>query len=364
MIDIVHFPSTLHLIRKLESVADKGGWIDMEACFSQLTLDVVGKAVFNYDFEALRKDSELIQAVYTALKETEQRATDLFPFWKLPMSSWILPRQRKASKAVRIIRRVTEELIEKCQEIVARDSITPDFTDDNFDPSDPSILRFLLAGREEVSANQLRDDLLSMLVAGHETTASALTWTLYLLVQNPEKMQKCQEEANGVLQDRQRLTFDHYSKLKYISRCICESLRLYPHPPVLLRRAIKEDELPGGIKVPRKQNILLSIYNIHHSPEVWQNPEAFIPERFSMDGPLPNETSTDFKFIPFSGGPRKCIGDQFAMMEAVIALAGIIRNFEFELVPNQTIGLTTGATIHTTEGLYMTVKKRSFNVNL
>eukprot|EP00210_Caulerpa_lentillifera_P002587 g2481.t1 len=283
MINYVHVPTTQHLLQKLDTVAEKGTCINMEACFSQLTLDVVGKAVFNYDFESLKKDSELIQAVYTALKETEQRATDLFPLWKLPLSSWIIPRQRRASKSVRIIRRVTENLIQKCREMIDKECKTQTSLGDDLEQSGPSILRFLLASREEVSANQLRDDLLSMLVAGHETTGSALTWTLYLLVKNPDKMQKCQKEADGVLHNIEKFNFDHYTELKYTSRCVCESLRLYPHPPVLLRRAIREDELPGGIRVPRKQNILLSIYNIHHSPEVWDQPEAFTPERFPMD---------------------------------------------------------------------------------
>ena len=192
MICRVHVPTTRHLMEKLRAVAECEGAIDMEGCFSQLTLDVVGKAVFNYDFDALKTDSDLIQAVYTSLKETEQRATELLPLWKIPLSSWILPRQRRASAAVRRIRRTTEELIEKCKEMVEREGKAALFSDEFLDDSDPSILRFLLASREEVTAKQLRDDLLSMLVAGHETTASALTWTLYLLVQNPEKMKKCQ----------------------------------------------------------------------------------------------------------------------------------------------------------------------------
>lgn len=103
---------------------------------------------------------------------------------------------------------------------------------------------------------------------------------------------------------------------------------------------------------------MISVYNIHHSPQVWDNAEEFVPERFDVDGPVPNETNTDFKYIPFSGGPRKCVGDQFAMLEATVALAVLLQRFKFDLVPNQTIGMTTGATIHTTTGLYMTVTDR------
>ncbi|KAJ0793919.1 putative carotene epsilon-hydroxylase [Helianthus annuus] len=198
-----------------------------------------------------------------------------------------------------------------------------------------------------VSSQQLRDDLLSMLVAGHETTGSVLTWTTYLLSKDPSSLMKAQEEVDRVLQGRPP-TYEDIKNLKFITRCINESMRLYPHPPVLIRRAIVEDVLPGNYKVNPGQDIMISVYNIHHSSKVWERAEEFIPERFGLDGPVPNESNTDYKFIPFSGGPRKCVGDQFAMLEAIVALAIFLQNIEFELVPNQKINMTTGATIHTT----------------
>jgi len=103
---------------------------------------------------------------------------------------------------------------------------------------------------------------------------------------------------------------------------------------------------------------MISVYNIHRSSEVWEKAEEFLPERFDIDGAIPNETNTDFKFIPFSGGPRKCVGDQFALMEAIVALAVFLQRLNVELVPDQTISMTTGATIHTTNGLYMKVSQR------
>jgi carotene epsilon-monooxygenase len=249
---------------------------------------------------------------------------------------------------------------------------------------------------------KLRDDLLSMLVAGHETTGSALTWTLYLLASNPDTMAAAQAEVDAVLGPDGVPTLEQYSKLAYVTRAVCESMRLYPHPPVLLRRARVADTLPGGYEVAAGQDVMISVYNIHHSPLVWEDAEAFKPDRFPLDGPVPNEQNTDYRcsagggarggcflcgclpahsvscscshkpsqsppsqqqhaknsYVPFSGGPRKCIGDQFALMEAVAALAVLLRRFDFKLVPGQTINMTTGATIHTTDGLYMTVSKR------
>ncbi|XP_057832796.2 carotene epsilon-monooxygenase, chloroplastic isoform X3 [Cryptomeria japonica] len=280
--------------------------------------------------------------------------------WMIDLLCKIIPRQIKAAKAVSIIRECVEELIVKCKAIVEAEGEKLD-GEEYVNQSDPSILRFLLASREEVSSVQLRDDLLSMLVAGHETTGSVLTWTIYLLSQNPTSLKKAQEEVDRVLQGRNPQVSD-MKELKYLTRCINESMRLYPHPPVLIRRAQEADILPGGYKVDVGQDIMISVYNIHHSPMVWDMADEFIPERFDLNGPVPNETNTDFRFIPFSGGPRKCVGDQFALLESLVALSILLQNFNFELVPNQTIGMTTGATIHTTTGLYMSVTKRQNRV--
>lgn len=298
------------------------------------------------------------QAVYTALKETETRATDLLPYWKLPLVGLFVPRQRKALAAVELIRRTTEDLIAQCRAMVEAEEEAAQFEDGYINPSDPSVLRFLIASREEVSAVQLRDDLLSMLVAGHETTGSVLTWTVDLLARNPEKMRKAQEEVDWVLGGRDKPTMDDYMALKYVMRCVNESMRLYPHPPVLLRRALVEDTLPGGYIVPANQDVMISVYNIHRSPAVWDRPDEFLPERFPLDEPVPNEQNTNYKYIPFSGGPRKCVGDQFALMEAVVALAVAIKQFDFRPQPGHDPGMTTGATIHTKNGLYMFVSKR------
>ncbi|KAL4446664.1 hypothetical protein ABPG77_007908 [Micractinium sp. CCAP 211/92] len=357
MLDRVFGESALHLNKKLDAAAASGKPIDVEACFSQLTLDVIGKAVFNYDFDSLNKNTPVIQAVYTALKETETRATDLLPYWKLPLVGYFVPRQRKAAEAVQLIRQTTEELIAKCKAMVDAEEAAQ-FEEGYINEADPSVLRFLIASRDEVDSVQLRDDLLSMLVAGHETTGSVLTWTVDLLARNPDKMRKAQEEVDRVLGDREKPTMEDYMNLKYVMRCINESMRLYPHPPVLLRRALVEDTLPGGYTVPANQDVMISVYNIHRSPAVWDNPDDFIPERFPLDGPVPNEQNTDYKYIPFSGGPRKCVGDQFALMEAVVALAVALKRYDFTPQPGHDPGMTTGATIHTKNGLYMIVSRR------
>jgi len=364
MVGRVFAPCTRRLEGKLAAAAASGAALDVEACFSQLTLDIIGLSVFNYDYDALTRASPVIQAVYTALKETEQRATDLLPLWRLPapLPALLSPRQRKAQAAVAVIRQTTEELIAQCRALVEAEGEAIAAGDEEYvNEADPSVLRFLLASRVEVTPAQLRDDLLSMLVAGHETTASVLTWTLKLLVDSPAALAAATAEADAVLgglAPGAAPSLAQTQALGYCMRCINESMRLYPHPPVLIRRAGQADTLPGGYAVPAGQDIIISVYNIHRSPAVWERPDDFWPERFPLDQPIPNETTSDYAYIPFSGGARKCVGDQFALLEAVTALGLLLRRFHFTLVPGQDIGLTTGATIHTLNGLYMTVQER------
>ncbi|RWR93838.1 carotene epsilon-monooxygenase, chloroplastic isoform X1 [Cinnamomum micranthum f. kanehirae] len=366
IVDKVFCRCAERLVEKLKSDALSGAAVNMEEKFSQLTLDVIGLSLFNYNFDSLTSDSPVIDAVYTALKEAEARSTDILPYWKIKALCKVIPRQIKAEKAVSIIRRTVEELIAKCKEIVEAEGERID-GDEYVNETDPSILRFLLASREEVSSMQLRDDLLSMLVAGHETTGSVLTWTLYLLSKDSASMMKAQHEVDKVLQGRTP-SYEDVKELKYLMRCINESMRLYPHPPVLIRRAQVTDVLPGNYKINAGQDIMISVYNIHRSSQnstyifllskVWERAEEFLPERFNLEEPVPNEMNTDFRFIPFSGGPRKCVGDQFALLEAIVALAIVLQHMNFELVPNQNISMTTGATIHTTNGLYMKLSQR------
>ncbi|PPD72672.1 hypothetical protein GOBAR_DD30430 [Gossypium barbadense] len=172
-------------------------------------------------------------------------------------------------------------------------------------------------------------------------------------------------------------------KLKYTTRVINESLRLYPQPPVLIRRSIENDvlgkypikrtcsidqmdsrKLMGEPSVVSKlqdegEDIFISVWNLHRSPSLWQDAEKFNPERWPLDGPNPNETNQNFCYLPFGGGPRKCVGDMFASFETVVAVAMLIRRFNFQMALGAPpVEMTTGATIHTTQGLKMTVTRR------
>eukprot|EP00747_Dinoflagellata_sp_TGD_P200284 gnl/TRDRNA2_/TRDRNA2_73680_c1_seq1.p1 gnl/TRDRNA2_/TRDRNA2_73680_c1~~gnl/TRDRNA2_/TRDRNA2_73680_c1_seq1.p1 ORF type:complete len:290 (+),score=40.84 gnl/TRDRNA2_/TRDRNA2_73680_c1_seq1:2-871(+) len=251
----------------------------------------------------------------------------------------------------------------------------------------PSMLRFMVDTRDEdVSSAQLRDDLMTMLIAGHETTASALTWAIFELAQQPSLLARVQAEVDQYLPDADVFpTMDVLRNLTLTRLCIAESLRKYPEPPLLIRRAREEDELPAGtghtkVKLLRGTDIFVSVYNMHRSPLFWDNPDSFDPDRFSRKkkstvegwagfdpekwkrGWYPSENAADWAYLPFGAGSRKCIGDQFAMLEATLVLASFVRRYKFEFAPPTAtpdqVGTSTGATIHTRNGLWMRVRKR------
>ena len=370
MVDRCFGPCADRMVTMLESESASGpvGGVNMESRFSKTALDIIGISVFNYDFEALTTAAPVIQATYTALKEVETRSMDLLPTWRLPEQFLraVSPRQKAAQDAVTVIRDVTQKLVDDCKRMVEEEEKVggaEEWARDYLNESNPSVLRYLIAAREEVSSTQLRDDLLSLLVAGHETTASVLTWGTYELLkpENAEQLRLLRAELDEVLGTRPYPTFADLPNMPYLERCFHESMRLYPQPPVYTRRAVVEDVLPNGMTVPKNQDLLVSIYNLHRSPDNWgPTSQEFEPMRF---GPLangqPNELNTDYRYVPFSAGPRRCPGDKFAVYEGIVIWATMIRRLDLELKPGRDVVMTSGATIHTKNGLLATVKPRA-----
>lgn len=348
--------ATANLCKKLDAAARDGEVVEMESLFSRLTLDIIGKAVFNYDFDSLSYDTGIVEAVYVALREAEKRSIEVIPYWNIPIIKYLFPRQRKVASALQLINKTLDDLIANCKRMVEEESVN--FSEEYMNERDPSILHFLLASGDDVSSKQLRDDLMTLLIAGHETSAAVLTWAFYLLVKNPALTTRLQCEVDVVLGDRLP-TVDDMKKLKLTTRVINETLRLYPQPPVLIRRSLQDDVL-GRYHIKKGEDIFISVWNLHRSPHHWDHAEEFRPERWPLDGPNPTEVTENYRYLPFGGGPRKCVGDIFATFENITAVAMLVQRFNFELAAGvPPVGMTTGATIHTTDGLRMTVTRRT-----
>ncbi len=208
---------------------------------------------------------------------------------------------------------------------------------------------------ERMSDAQLRDEVMTIFLAGHETTANVLTWTLMLLSQHPSVFQKLTAEVDSVLQGRDP-AFEDLGKLRYTLMVIEESMRLYPPAWVLSREAVADDQVLG-YRVPKGSILIASPYVMHHHPDFWENPEGFRPERFDPEAPE-EATKNKFVYMPFGAGPRSCIGKDFALMETQIVLAMIVANFHVDIVPGQTLTPEPKITLRPRNGVWVSFRSR------
>ncbi|GKY98823.1 hypothetical protein MPSEU_000838400 [Mayamaea pseudoterrestris] len=392
------------LIEKLDNLIDsESGKVDMEQYFNSVALDIIGLSVFNFKFGSVTNESPIIKSVYSTLVEVEHRSMTPAPYWDLPLANQLVPRLRKFNYDLKLLNEVLDDLIIRAKQTRSVTDIEELEKRNYAEVSDPSMLRFLVDMRgADIDNKQLRDDLMTMLIAGHETTGALLTWSLFELIRNPDCMGKIREELDRVLSDgkgsHREPTYADIQQLTYTRLVLAETLRMYPEPPLLIRRCREESVIPKGggageTTCIRGMDLFLAIYNIHRDSRYWPEPDRFDPERFTRpyknpdipewagfdpakwQGKLyPNEIASDFAFLPFGGGARKCVGDEFAMLEAVVTLSVVLSRFDFEFDPasfegkedimgppkhlNHPVGIRTGATIHTRNGLNLIVKRR------
>jgi cytochrome P450 len=220
------------------------------------------------------------------------------------------------------------------------------------------LLSMLLWARDEetgegMSDQQLRDEVMNLLIAGHETSTVALTWIWYVLSQYPEVESRLHAELDAVLGGRPP-TFEQLANLPYTKMVVQETLRLYPPIFVMGRHAITDDNV-GGYHVPANGVALLSPYCTHRHPEFWERPEVFDPERFS---PERSANRPRFAYFPFGGGPRQCIGNSFALMEAQLVLATVAQRYRLRLVPSHPVEPQATVIVQPRYGLPMTLHPR------
>jgi cytochrome P450 len=221
----------------------------------------------------------------------------------------------------------------------------------------PDLVSMLIAARdaetgEAMTDAQLRDEAMTIFLAGHETTANALSWTWMLLSRHPAAARELRAELSAQLQG-QSPTVEDLPRLRFTRRLLDESLRLYPPAWMIARSASGADEI-DGCEIPAGSIVFVSPFIVHRNPRVWENPEGFDPARFSGEVPLPKGA-----YFPFGGGPRQCIGNGFAMMEAQLVLATIAQRVQLELVPGHPVELEPSVTLRPRYGMRMTVRRQS-----
>jgi cytochrome P450 len=199
---------------------------------------------------------------------------------------------------------------------------------------------------------QVRDEVITLLIAGHETVASALTWTFYLLARNPETRDRMGAELAQALSGR-ALSADDLPNLPYTRAAFEESLRLYPPAWIITRKALGDDKIEG-FPIRKGSLVILSPYTLHRHPAYWQDPEVFDPDRFNAQNA---SARPRFAYFPFGGGPRLCIGDSFARFEAQLILACAARRFRLDLPQGEKVHVEALVTLRPRDGLKMMVSR-------
>jgi cytochrome P450 len=309
--------------------------LDAHEAMMGLTMRIVGRALFGTELK--EEQEQIYEAITIALRRANSAFEELMlvPTW-LPTEE-----NRRFRRAMNILDGLVYRIIDERRGQEPR----------------RDLLGLLMAAREDetgtgMTDTQLRDEIMTLFVAGHETVANALSWAWVCLSENPEVEDKLVAEVTSVLAGRTP-TFEDIPKLEYTSRVIDETMRLYPPAWIVERMSLEEDELMGR-PLPKRSLVSVCTYLLHRHPKLWETPEKFDPDRF-----LP-ERSKDrhrYAYIPFGAGPRICIGNAFAKMEAVIVLAGLVQHWHL-MLPRRKFELDPGITLRPEGGVPATLIPR------
>ncbi|MFJ4777354.1 cytochrome P450 [Streptomyces sp. NPDC088762] len=310
-----------------------GGIVDVSEQMMRLALRAVARILFGTDVEAT---VDVVDRCFPVITEYVLRRG--YSPANIPRS-WPTPANKRAAAAM-------DELYAVCDKIIGeRRTGAGDGAGTGSDGPGEDLLTLLAAAKSsddgEFDASELRDQVLIFLLAGHETTATSLSFALHLLARHPEEQSRAREEIARVLGDRTPQAAD-LDRLPYLTQVLKEAMRLYPAAPVIGRKAVAATEI-GGHAVPAGADVILAPWVTHRHPRYWPDPDRFDPERFA---PEAEAGRPRYAWFPFGGGPRACIGQHFSMLESVIALAMILRTYEFEAVDTD-IPVSAGITLRT-----------------
>jgi cytochrome P450 len=328
---------TEQMLERWDGTASLGAPIDVVAEMMALTQAIIVRTMFSTDLGAT---AEVVNRTWPVINRRIGET-----FWSTKLETTLpLPANRRFWRALRELETVVYRII------ADRRETRRDETD---------LLSMLLSARDEetgagMTDRQLRDEVLTMLLAGHETTSLALSWTYYLLSQHPDVEQGIADEVDMVIGD-ERPSFAHLDRLTCTRRAIEESLRLYPPAWGFSRQAVADDEI-GGYHVPKGSLVFLIPFVVHRRPKLWPDPDRFDPDRFA---PEHESARPRFAYIPFGGGPRGCIGNQFAMVEAQLIVAAIAQRYRLELLPDQDIRPEPLITLRPAPGMRAFLKRRT-----
>lgn len=314
------------------------GPVDIRTEMTELTLGVLGRVLLDADVSEFGELGAAFEAVQ------DQAIFEMMSLGAVP--TWLpLPRQVRFRRARAQLQDVVDRLVEHRRSqpggTEGRDDVVSRLIESTSREDDPRV------GRQ-----RMRDELVTVLLAGHETTASTLTWAFYLLDRNPLVWREVHEEAVEVLGDRTPEYADLH-RLRYTAMVVDEVMRLYP-PVWLLPRIAQHDDVVGGYHVPAGADLVLCPYTLHRHPDFWPDPDRFDPMRFHPDRPVDRPR---YAFIPFGAGPRFCVGNNLGLMEAVFVLACVARGSRLSVRPGYRVVPEPMLTLRVRGGLPMDVRE-------
>ena len=309
--------------------------VNVAADTMRMTLDAVTRSMLNVHLTG--KHSAIYDALSIMLCEAERRVWSVV---NLPLS---------------ITKRINREYREALQSL---DHIVGEIIDDrrqNRYHEDDLLSTLIKAYDTGATADRkvLRDQVLSIILSGHETTAIALSWSCHLISTTPHVRRRLEEEVAAVLGDRTP-TYDDLGRLTYTRMVFEEAMRLYP-PVWTTSRTALDDDFVGDLKIPRNSTVMLCAYAVHRHPDFWHNPDEFDPERFSAEQV---ESRPRYTYFPFGGGPRSCLGSRFATMEAQLALAMITQRYRLEPAQGPVVTPEPMITLRPRDGVWMRLHSR------
>ena len=328
-------------------VADAGKPVSMVEEFAKATLDAISQVSFNINTNTIEDpESPFPSAVRNYLRGVQANLDIPIPAIFLSIFQFKLfqtDTQNVQINAARFLRKF------------ASDCITTRMKDIAENRDVPNDLLNILINDSSLTKEDIIDELITIFIAGQETTASSLAFTLYEILSNPHVEAKLLDEIKEVLGEREEVEFDDLAKLKYIGQVFEESLRRHPIAPVPIRLLRKEITV-GGYQIPKGDGVASSSLLFAMNPEIWKSPEVFDPERFADAGNIPNLSMMHF---PFSVGPRNCIGQTFAKFESKVILAKLFQKFQFKLLPGQTGQAMGRMTLTPRDGVICEVTRRT-----
>lgn len=349
-VDVMNDVTDLFL-DKLEDVTSKGQSVDIFPYVCRETLDAMLKCSLSYEGSMQDVEQhEYISSIQRVIHIMWSRLVNPLLLFDFIFRKTSLGQEH--DRLIKIARTFTGDIIE------SRRKILKEHPDAIKQKRRLDFLDILLTAKDEngkgLTKQEIQDEVDTFTFEGHDTTSSAISWSIYALGQHPELQEKVYEDVQAVLDDKTKVTQVCISQFKYLPLFIKEVMRFYSPVPMIARKHSKPITI-DGMEIPTGPRVDIYIHAIHHNPQVWKNPEEFNPDRFDAD----HRDETDiYGYIPFSAGARNCIGQVFALNEIKITLAKFVKRFEVIPVKSHTPKLQPDAIMRSLNGLPIQLKKR------